>query len=469
MEVMALLASTGGTDAVAFTAGSRSSRPVRTVRLCDTPEAVAAAGEGGFAIVTPSASAELAGYRLDVTVRLACDAGLAAVALYGVDRVPATADRLAVRGSLVLVALDPRADAGDLLIQLDHGLRPDASSALARLSELERALSVVVAEPTSAILAIASRAIGAPLQVEDGDVVASPDIVGGAVAARITADAIDRARRSRDAEADHRIRSGSRMLGDLLSSARPRGPGAVERVQRLGLPIEAAHRVALIRAGADHLSPTAHDRAETVARIAAAAGGDQRGWLVGVRNDRVVMIRSGIDEDSSAIELRRVVEAVLERASGNYPDIVLAAGMGTSQTGWEGLRTSHVEAEAALSSRAAGNGSVALFDASGLLRLIAQWAPTASGERTLGIALEPLLALGPARGRVMVHTLQVYLDALGSNTAAARVLHLHPNAVAYRLRRIRELLGSDLSAPDERIMLQIACRAVLSGPFREAE
>jgi DNA-binding PucR family transcriptional regulator len=38
-------------------------------------------------------------------------------------------------------------------------------------------------------------------------------------------------------------------------------------------------------------------------------------------------------------------------------------------------------------------------------------------------------------------------------------LHLHRNAIAYRVRRIFDLLGVDPEDPDTVLMLQLACRA----------
>ncbi len=75
--------------------------------------------------------------------------------------------------------------------------------------------------------------------------------------------------------------------------------------------------------------------------------------------------------------------------------------------------------------------------------------------------LAPLDRLGPPRARTAVDTLQVYLDERGSLVAAGRRLHLHPNAVGYRMRRIREQLDIDLEDPEQRLALQLACRARL--------
>ena len=42
-----------------------------------------------------------------------------------------------------------------------------------------------------------------------------------------------------------------------------------------------------------------------------------------------------------------------------------------------------------------------------------------------------------------------------------RVLHVHRNAVVYRIANIKETLDIDLSDPDNRFALQLACRARL--------
>ncbi|HWE09818.1 MAG TPA: helix-turn-helix domain-containing protein [Solirubrobacteraceae bacterium] len=61
--------------------------------------------------------------------------------------------------------------------------------------------------------------------------------------------------------------------------------------------------------------------------------------------------------------------------------------------------------------------------------------------------LAPLDRLGPRRAHTAVATLQVYLDERGSLARAGTRLHLHPNAVAYRMRQIRSHLGADLDDP----------------------
>ena len=73
------------------------------------------------------------------------------------------------------------------------------------------------------------------------------------------------------------------------------------------------------------------------------------------------------------------------------------------------------------------------------------------------------MTLGGAKAATAIETLRVYLDCWGSLSRSGAILHLHPNAVAHRMKRIRSLLPADLDDPDERLALQIACRAWSSG------
>lgn len=63
------------------------------------------------------------------------------------------------------------------------------------------------------------------------------------------------------------------------------------------------------------------------------------------------------------------------------------------------------------------------------------------------------------RDPVLAHTLRVYLDAFGDVAAAAQHLHVHPNTVRYRVRRIETILTTSLADPDVRLLLSLGLRA----------
>ena len=119
------------------------------------------------------------------------------------------------------------------------------------------------------------------------------------------------------------------------------------------------------------------------------------------------------------------------------------------------------EARAALArARAAGVLDVPLrFDAADPDGLVGELAGSPTARSSAAGLLAPLERLGGRKAATAIETLRVYLDCWGSLARSGEALHLHPNAVAHRMKRIRALLPVDLDDPDQRLALQIACRA----------
>jgi DNA-binding PucR family transcriptional regulator len=76
-------------------------------------------------------------------------------------------------------------------------------------------------------------------------------------------------------------------------------------------------------------------------------------------------------------------------------------------------------------------------------------------ERLVDPRVRVLHAYDPA----LVQTLRAYLDSFGDIAAAAAQLHVHPNTVRYRARRIETLLSTSLADPDVRLLLSLGLRA----------
>ena len=93
--------------------------------------------------------------------------------------------------------------------------------------------------------------------------------------------------------------------------------------------------------------------------------------------------------------------------------------------------------------------------------MLMEWYASDTARASVRDQLAPLEKLGPARADIAIRTLAAYLDEQGSIIKTAQKLHLHRNAVANRLRGITELLEMDLDDPDQRLALQLACRARL--------
>jgi hypothetical protein len=72
--------------------------------------------------------------------------------------------------------------------------------------------------------------------------------------------------------------------------------------------------------------------------------------------------------------------------------------------------------------------------------------------------LAPLEEYRPPRGADLVETLALHLECRLDRRATAERLHLHPNTLDYRLRRIRELTGLDTHDPDDLLLIALALR-----------
>ncbi|CAA9434087.1 MAG: Regulator of polyketide synthase expression [uncultured Pseudonocardia sp.] len=88
----------------------------------------------------------------------------------------------------------------------------------------------------------------------------------------------------------------------------------------------------------------------------------------------------------------------------------------------------------------------------GLLAAVPEDVRRAFAERVLG----PLLAHDARAGTGLLPTVAAFLDCDGSWTRAAARLHLHVNSVRYRIARVEELTGRDLSTLGDRVDLLLA-------------
>jgi DNA-binding PucR family transcriptional regulator len=162
-----------------------------------------------------------------------------------------------------------------------------------------------------------------------------------------------------------------------------------------------------------------------------------------------------------------VAEAVIGRLVTQFPEIRVFCGVSDEHDAPAGLKTAAGEARSALANaRAAGRSNAPVrFQDSTLRRVLVELLSSDPARASVNELLAPLDRLGHRRARTAVRTLQVYLDERGSLVRAGRALHLHPNAVAYRIKGIRAKLDVDLDDADQRLALQLACRArLLTGP-----
>ncbi|MGC4789644.1 helix-turn-helix domain-containing protein [Micromonospora sp. DT178] len=87
-----------------------------------------------------------------------------------------------------------------------------------------------------------------------------------------------------------------------------------------------------------------------------------------------------------------------------------------------------------------------------------------SADLLVGGPLPDLVAHDRQHGTDYVATVAAWLDQQGDPQRAARQLHVHPNTLRYRLRRLTEVVPVDLDSPRARLALQIQLAALRPAP-----
>jgi sugar diacid utilization regulator len=470
-------------------------RPVSGVRVAEQFSELAEAPAGGFVILGREASASATDYRLDMGLRWASIQGVAAVCAFSDDvwRPPVTAVDIAERAGIALLSVPAETELTWLVRTV---LREVGGSAELALARAEAGLAAVLAAEEAgadpaAMLAAVSQALGtdveprAPVGGEVGAQVGggsgavasftAPGVHGDlAVAARLVLHAaaaasvrlLDAVRRARELP----IRSRGELLAELLMSGPALTEDLLDRARQLGVPVAGWH--VAVRLEADNLESAGRDEVhrfellESAGQVALQAAAAAGGTWYASRIARGIVLVCMTSSDPGAQGSRRASRSA-DRArlaiSARLPGLRVRAGVGTAHEGPMGLRATVAEARVALvAARAAGKPEgVAAHDAAGVQRMLMEWYASDTARASVHAQLAPLEQLGPARGETAIRTLAAYLDEQGSIVRTAQRLHLHRNAVTYRLRRITELLGADLNDPDQRLALQLACRARL--------
>jgi sugar diacid utilization regulator len=285
-------------------------------------------------------------------------------------------------------------------------------------------------------------------------------------AALAAARLLDLARRANEVP----VRSRSELLAELLMSEAAINEDTLERARQLAIPLAGWH--VAVRIEADDLGESGRDEVqrfellESAGQVALQAAAATGGTWYQSRVARAIMLvrmTTSNPGPQAGARAARSAERALGAIRGRLPGVPFRAGVGAPHEGPMGLRASAAEARGALlAARAALKpAGVAAHDAVGVRRMLMEWYASDTARASVRDQLAPLEKLGPARADIAIRTLAAYLDEQGSIIKTAQKLHLHRNAVANRLRGITELLEMDLDDPDQRLALQLACRARL--------
>lgn len=211
----------------------------------------------------------------------------------------------------------------------------------------------------------------------------------------------------------------SELLQDVLEPATAR-----RRLIRMGLPVDAESALFVIRNVPDEAIHRALD--------------DQPHLMLRRGDDRYVLGSPALDAEVAAL-----------------PGV--AAGMSRPFPAGESLQIPKREAVWAASTAAESGRALVHYgdDTTGRWLPDDPWALTALVENVLG----KVLAYDSAHGSHLLTSVRTWMERDRRTEDAAAALHIHPNTLAYRLRRFAELTGRDLSSTAVFAEVWLALRA----------
>ena len=165
------------------------------------------------------------------------------------------------------------------------------------------------------------------------------------------------------------------------------------------------------------------------------------------------------DENTIFTRLERVHARAQQHKNGNS-GLLYSGGIGHIAKNLQGISQSLREAQQALEigRHLFGDGQLHSFARLGIYRLLFplhdQNVLADFYQETLG----PLLEHDTRKNGAFIETLEEYFRCNGNLSETARAMHLHRNALLYRLGRIEEILGHSLEDSELRLSLQIALK-----------
>jgi PucR family transcriptional regulator, purine catabolism regulatory protein len=251
------------------------------------------------------------------------------------------------------------------------------------------------------------------------------------------------------------------LAGVLRRDVTDRGD-IVARAAELGVDVAEGAAVVVVRA--HHYAPADEDwRARVLAAAERAARTSAPGSLAAVVDtltDSHVVVLLPADGDA---EVRRVAAAIARELRSSLHGFTFAVGHSRVATDPVDLYRAGNEALLAANVAEAGpEDSVLAFEETGAYRLLlpAMSEDPAELQRFFAETVEPLVIYDEQYETDLVQTLETFLDSDANVAGTAQRLFTHRHTIRYRLERVRDLTGLDVSSTDGREKLGLGLKAM---------
>jgi hypothetical protein len=161
---------------------------------------------------------------------------------------------------------------------------------------------------------------------------------------------------------------------------------------------------------------------------------------------------------SVALDARQLAGACLARLAELFPAVKVVIGIGGTCRDPGEIARSYAQAQRTTQTlqRLGRSGAVSAFGDLGILRLLLQVPDLAELRSFAADVLGKLSMHEHEHKSEYLTTLACYFRENNSPQRASRILHVHPNTVAYRIKRIEEITGLRLDNYTDRLIAQVA-------------
>jgi sugar diacid utilization regulator len=184
--------------------------------------------------------------------------------------------------------------------------------------------------------------------------------------------------------------------------------------------------------------------------------------IVSARESEVVIVTAAPEDQGpgvpAALDARRLASACLARLAELFPSAKVVIGIGGTCRDPREVARSYAQAQrtTATLKRLGRAGTVSAFGDLGILRLLLQVPDLAELRSFAADVLGKLSMHEQEHKSEYLTTLACYFRENNSPQRASRILHVHPNTVAYRVKRIEEITGLRLDNYTDRLIAQVA-------------
>lgn len=190
------------------------------------------------------------------------------------------------------------------------------------------------------------------------------------------------------------------------------------------------------------------------------------GAIVRTKSDVVIVLwKIPIDKGSKRVWLEHVkktLESIQAHLKPQKEELTLQVGIGSPAFSILDVPTSYKAAQNALELSGTFDQThfITSFDELGIYRLLYEIDNTEHLQKFIPESLNKLLHYSQSSGNDLVQTLRVFLQCNQNVTKTAKVLYIHYKTVAYRIQRIKDIMGIDFESADEVLSVQVGLKIV---------